>query len=198
MIRKFLPCGLLLCAVAGAQDQPAVRNPAVFLSQAQWVRQLTASQPTKIMVDPTNPNSPLFMYEDRDPRSPRHGIKLCWLRLPKSSTAMIVTNVLHSGMSGAIYESLKRDSDLVVMNGGFFAFGNKNDYVPVGLVIAGGKRTSAIKNWSSGGMVVQVRGTPTVVPVKQFRNLSGVENAIQSKCCRGGQERRPDYRRGIR
>lgn len=181
ILRRLISCTLCLCAVAGAQGQFTERNPAVFLSQANWVRQLTATQPTKIIVDPAQPNSPLFMYEDRDTQSPRHGIKLCWLRLPKSLTSMAVTDVNRSGMSSAIYESLKKDSDIVVMNGGFFGFGRKNDFVPLGLVIAGGRQSSAIMNWTTGGLVLQSGGIPTVLPVGEFGSLTGIEHAIQSK-----------------
>jgi hypothetical protein len=168
-------------ATAVAQEYAPTRHPAVFHSQANWVRHLTADKPTKIVIDPRHPDSPLFIYEDPDPQSPNHGIRLCWVRLPKSSTTLAVTDVLRSGVSSAIYESIKTNSDLVVMNGGFFAFGSKNDFVPVGLVISSGKRTSEFKNWSLGGFVLQLRGTPTVVPLGQFGNLSGIEHAIQSK-----------------
>jgi len=180
-MHRFLLLLPIIFAAAGAQDQAPRRNPAVFLSQANWVRQLAAIKPAKIIIDPRQTESPLFVYEDPDPQSPTHGIKFCWLRLPKSSTALAVTDVSRSGVSNEIYESVTTSSDAVVMNGGFYGFGNKNDFVPVGLVIASGRRTSEFKNWSLGGLVLQIHGAPTVVPVSQFRSLSGIEQAIQSK-----------------
>jgi hypothetical protein len=180
-MRRFLLLLPLVLASTEAQDQSPTRTPAVYLKETSWVRQLLAKKPTKVIVDPSNPESPLYVYEDPDPTSPTHGIKLCWLRLSKSRTTLVVSDVLRSGVSKEIYESLTTGSDVVVMNGGFFAFGSKNDFVPIGLVVASGKRSSQFKDWGIGGLVVQTRGVPTVVPIKQFHNLTGIEHAVQSK-----------------
>jgi uncharacterized protein YigE (DUF2233 family) len=178
---RFLILFLLFPAVSGGQENTSTRKPAVFLSQAGWVRKLIKASPAKIVIDPDHPDSPLYVYQDPDPKSPTHGVKFCWLSLPKSSTAMAVTNVLRAGMADEIYQSARADSDIVIMNGGFFGYGNKKDFVPVGLVIASGRKTSERKNWSSGGFVLQIEGKPKVVPVKEFRMQPGIEHAVQSK-----------------
>jgi hypothetical protein len=181
VIKDLFLSALLLSVAAFAQDGRPAGGPIPAPSRANWIRQLIASTPKKITIDPGHPDYQLFLYEDSDSHSPGFGIKLCWLRLPKSRVAMQVSDVRRSGPSSVTYESLRKDSDLVVMNGGYFGYGTKNDYVPEGLVIADGKRVSSTKNWPSGGVVVQTRQTLAVLSLKAFDVSSGVEHAIQSR-----------------
>jgi len=172
---------LLLCLVTAAQVRTQGADSTVRPNRPEWFHGLITSLPRRIVVDPGHPEYELFIYEDRDPNSAGFGTKLCWMRLPRSSTTLQVSDVRRSGPSSAIYESLEQERDLVVTNGGFFGYGNKNDYLPEGLVIANGKVTSPIKKWSSGGVVARIHDASRVLSLKAFDGPAGVAHAIQSK-----------------
>jgi len=154
-----------------------------------WLKTLLAKGSKDIPVSPAHPEMRLHIYEDFDTASPHYGVKLCWLLLPHSSIRMAVADVRTSAESNSIYAALAQNSDVVVSNGGFFGYGPKSSYLPVGLVIANGKASSPQAKWSSGGAIIQANGTPTIVPQSALNSLHAVQEAVQSKpmLVEGGQ-----------
>jgi len=170
-------CIVLCCAQAGHGQGYAQAKETARV----WIHALLAKGANDVSVASSHPELKLHVYEDNDPSSPHHGLKICWMLLPRPSIRMKVSDIRKSGPSNVIYAALAQPSDVVVMDGGFFGYGPNNSYVPVGLVITDGKVQSQRGRWSGGGAVVQGRALLTVVPMSALPSLDHLQHAIQSK-----------------
>src|SRR5258706_2498530 len=146
-----------------------------------WVASLLSRPPRLISVDPKNPRLQVKVVEDTDPHSPRYGVKLCWIVLPKREIGLRVNDLRRLGRSDGIYEAAAQARDIVVADGGYFGYGAKNQYIPIGLVVENGAKRNTQSRWSSGGVLIQEAGRIAVVAISNFRMSPEVEHAVQSK-----------------
>lgn len=170
-------CVILFWVRAGSGQRPA---PAKETAQ-EWIHALLAKGANDVSVAPSHPELKLHIYEDKEISSSHHGVKICWMLLPRSSVRMEVSDIRKSGPANITYATLAQPTDVVIMDGGFFGYGPKNSYVPVGLVVANGKVQNQRNQWSGGGAVLQGEGFPTVVPIGDLASVGHVQHAIQSK-----------------
>jgi uncharacterized protein YigE (DUF2233 family) len=146
-----------------------------------WLTKLLQKPPTyyKVLLD-QGAVAEVKIYKENDSSSPKYGLTLCWITIPKSHVKMFVNDIRRTGLIHEYYPKITRQNDIVIVNGGFFAF-TDNHPIPYGLVISQGKTFNKISKSKVGGVLAQSHGTIEIIPIKSFRRSNSVEHAIQSK-----------------
>jgi hypothetical protein len=114
------------------------------------------------------------------PSSSRPGLVLVWTVL--RNTSVTVVDVRQFGPSGEIYAKNVQPSAVAAINGGFFGYSRSGKYMPLGLVVSHGRKTSPLAPWRTGGVMYQdLSNEVRVAPVRAFRLPPSTSQALQSK-----------------
>jgi uncharacterized protein YigE (DUF2233 family) len=122
----------------------------------------------------------LDVLEEKNPQSPKYGLSLVWLVMPAAEVQWRISEPRTLANANATFAQAADTEDIIIESGGYF--GNKEDgtNIPIGLVIAAGKQTSAKAHWKSGGVLIKRSGETGIVPIAAF-TPDGITEALQSK-----------------
>jgi uncharacterized protein YigE (DUF2233 family) len=116
-----------------------------------------------------------------DPFKPRYGLELVSLKVPSGAYSFQVEEVKTTGIPSDIFTSKDNlATDIVSVNGGFFAALKGEAMSPMGLVISNGKLKRYLWHRTSGGIVFSKGGSLEIVPAANFEVGPAIANAIQS------------------
>jgi hypothetical protein len=123
----------------------------------------------------------LTLYEiSTSSTSDRPGLVLTWTELPRGT--LVVSDVRKFGPSNEIYAKAVPGDALAAINGGFFGYNGTGNHLPLGLVVANGRRRNRLMPWRSGGVLVaNDDGAIQVVPIRRFSAFMPMSGAVQSK-----------------
>jgi uncharacterized protein YigE (DUF2233 family) len=94
---------------------------------------------------------------------------------------MFIRDVRKLGKAKSTFEELADNSDLVIVNGGFFRSDSAGKLFPIGLVISESKLSSRRASWKSGGVLMQSGDSMSITPIASYKGGPSIESAIQSK-----------------
>jgi uncharacterized protein YigE (DUF2233 family) len=81
-----------------------------------------------------------------------------------------------------VYASAVDGTALAAVSGGFYGLADSSNFIPVGLVVAGGRRISRLSRSNIGGVLLcEPGGGLRVVPIRAFKASPAVRCALQSK-----------------
>lgn len=160
------------------------QKPAKFStkgpSSQAWLSQLLRRQPEIYHIPLYRDHqAELRVLKQTDPLSEKYGLSLCWISFPIAYTLMVVKDVRKFGRAYDIFGDISEESDVVVVNGGFY--GSNNEYGPLGLVISQGKVKNNRIGWKIGGVLFQSRDSIRIQPIRSFKQSPQIRNAIQCK-----------------
>jgi len=123
----------------------------------------------------------LTVYKDNEISSSTYGLELCVLHIRSGAAKFNVLNARVTEPPRHAYERLVPKESIGAITGGFFAIGDRNELVPIGLVKVNGKTMNRAATWKSGGVLYTTQGGISIVPIESFRDSREVLDAVQSK-----------------
>lgn len=149
---------------------------------------------------PAFPESASFVrHVDVAAASDSHGVEICILEAFVGPDAVLVEDVRRVDRPTRIFEALSKPETLAILNGGFFGLDREGNKIPLGLVVANGRRTSRRHPWKTGGVLIARPTDLAITPIAQFVDGPEIAQALQSKpiLVEGGKDgmRGPDRER---
>ena len=118
-----------------------------------------------------------------NPQDSRYGLEVVWVSIPSSTYEFSVVDVRKDAdISSAFGATAKQNTDIVLMNGGYFGQADRTHFVPLGLVVADGTRINKLRAWSSGGVIYATtpKSAVRIERISEFAQSEPFE-ALQSK-----------------
>jgi uncharacterized protein YigE (DUF2233 family) len=119
-----------------------------------------------------------------DPADSRYGLSVVWITVPAAGYQLSVVDIRRDGNAVSAFEAAAHpQTDILLMNGGYFGQKDSTHSIPIGMLIADGIRISKLWPWTSGGVLVasQAKSSAQIIPISTFRTVAAPFEAIQSK-----------------
>lgn len=163
----------VLCVAIPSHAQESPRDRLAYILK---------NRPDQYSINAPVSSATLFrIFADRDVTSPWFGTEFCILEVAAKKVRLKVQEIRRHGLPQEIYERALPIDAIGAVTGGFFGLDKNGNPIPLGLVKSEGKLKTPKHPWTSGGMIVSDSISIRIVPVRNFRDSSSVQHALQSK-----------------
>lgn len=176
-------CSRLLIALASLSSTLLPAVAADQVGPPPWLTTLLRSNPDRRDIRAGDVIANYYSVSLSDPSAVRFSLRVVFVRMQPKSVRLRVHDLRQEGhVSDIMARSSNLASDLVTVNGGYFATNDGKRMYPMGLVVSDGRRANRAWNWASGGVLSETAdGRLRITSSRSFQQDESVREALQSK-----------------